>query len=155
MTAQAGGVAAWLDEEHVLRMATQGGAGVLQLAEQLGKIEVGRKADLILLDLSDFPFIPLNDPLRQLVFGGTRARVNTAFVDGQMVVKNGRMATVDEAEIYREANEIAARIRKDLPGTLKRVEESAPAVTKICLRSLAQTGQLVLDRPAMRFNLQW
>jgi cytosine/adenosine deaminase-related metal-dependent hydrolase len=155
MAAQTAGAAGWLDEDHVLRIATQGGAGVLQLADQLGKIEVGRKADLILLDLSDFPFIPLNDPLRQLVFGGTRARVDTAFVDGQLVVKNGRMATVNEAEIYREANEIAARIRKDLPATLKRVEESAPAVAKICLRSLAQTSELILDRPAMRFNLQW
>jgi 5-methylthioadenosine/S-adenosylhomocysteine deaminase len=154
MAAQTGGAVDWLDEEHVLRIATQGGAGVLQLADQLGKIEVGQKADLILLDLSDFPFIPLNDPLRQLVFGGTRARVDTVFIDGQLVLKNGRMVTVNEVEVYREANEIAARIRKDLPAAMKRAEEAALAVARICQRSLAQTNQLVLGRPTMRFNLQ-
>lgn len=155
MAMQTRGAVEWLDEDQVLRMATKGGAGVLQLGDQIGKIEVGRKADLILMDLSDFPFMPLNDPIRQLVFGGTRARVDTVFIDGQLVLKNGHMVTVNEVEVYREANEIAARIRKDLPGAVKRAEELATEVGRICQRSLAQTEQLGLARPTTRFNLQW
>jgi cytosine/adenosine deaminase-related metal-dependent hydrolase len=64
-------------------------------------------------DLDSLPFTPLNDPLRQLVFGACGRSIETVLVDGRAVVKEGTVTTVDERSVMREARRMreASQVR--------------------------------------------
>jgi 5-methylthioadenosine/S-adenosylhomocysteine deaminase len=100
----------WLGAAEAWRMATDAGAAAVGDSEGLGRIEPGRRADLVLLDLDTLPFTPLNDPLRQLVFGSTRVAVRSVLVDGRFVLRDGEIAGVDEAAILAAGRELGAEI---------------------------------------------
>jgi 5-methylthioadenosine/S-adenosylhomocysteine deaminase len=137
----------WLDEHDVLRMATRSGAAAMQV-QDLGTVERGARADLVLYDLTDLPFIPRNDPLEQLVFGGHRAIVDRVYVGGELVVRDGHLTRVNEADIFAEANEIAAKLRRDLPNVRARAADLRPAVERISRRAHEEVGH-------GRSNLLW
>jgi adenine deaminase len=87
-------------------MGTLGGAQSIGMRDELGVIEVGQRADLVLFDLNTIPFIPFNNPLHQLVYCLPSGAVRTVLVEGTVVVDNGRMATVDEEALLREGQEL-------------------------------------------------
>jgi 5-methylthioadenosine/S-adenosylhomocysteine deaminase len=97
--------AAALPAPEVLRMATIDGAKLLGLESDIGSIEVGKKADLVLVDLWQPNLMPLiwdnNDTnvLWNLVYAARGSNVHTVFVDGEMVVQAGRSTRVSESEI--------------------------------------------------------
>lgn len=93
----------WLDGPTVFGMATRGGAGALCAADELGTIESGRRADLVLLDLDSIFLTPNNKFPDQLVFCENGASVDTVIVDGHVVVRGGVIQGVDERSIQREA----------------------------------------------------
>jgi guanine deaminase len=145
----------WLDEQDVLRMATRGSAGAMGLGDELGAVEAGRKADLILLDLNAFPFVPLNDPLNQLVFGGATARVDTVLIDGRVVLRDGRMTLLDEAAIFAEANEIAREQHTAVADAQASVAHLKGPVEAIFRRALSDLDHSSPGPPKMRVNRQW
>jgi 5-methylthioadenosine/S-adenosylhomocysteine deaminase len=91
-------------------MATAGGAVAAGDADGLGRIEPGRRADLVLLDLDAIPFTPLNDALRQVVFGSTTLAVDSTMIGGRWSVRSGKVTGVDEAAILAEARELGAAL---------------------------------------------
>jgi 5-methylthioadenosine/S-adenosylhomocysteine deaminase len=104
---------------QVLHMATR--AGALALKQQTGEIAVGKKADLILIDLNNHMFTPLIPGNRDhlyshLVFSAESACVDSTMVDGRFIMENRTLSTVDESEILAQANRhfqrIAARIER-------------------------------------------
>jgi 5-methylthioadenosine/S-adenosylhomocysteine deaminase len=101
----------WLTAPEVLRMATQGGLGALGLEPALGAIEVGRLADLVLLDLRTVAFTPRHDPVRQVVYAERGASVRTVVVGGRVVVDEGSVRTVDEAKLLEDIRAGAERAR--------------------------------------------
>jgi 5-methylthioadenosine/S-adenosylhomocysteine deaminase len=100
----------WLGAREAWQLATIGGARPAGDADGLGLIEVGRRADLVLLDLESHVFTPLNDPLRQLAFGSSTLAVDSVLVGGRWVVRGGRMTTVDEADVLERARETGREI---------------------------------------------
>lgn len=93
--------------ETAMRIATQGGADVLGFPEA-GVIQEGKAADLILIDMNQLPYAgALHDPLAAIVLAGASHVVDTNIVNGRVVVKNGRLALVDQDEIIRNANRIS------------------------------------------------
>jgi cytosine/adenosine deaminase-related metal-dependent hydrolase len=86
--------------ERVLEMATLRGAEALLLDREIGSIEAGKRADLVLYDLDTPEWRPLLNPLNNLVYAATGASVRTVLVDGRVVLDEGRFTTVDEAEVY-------------------------------------------------------
>lgn len=102
----------WPSAAEVLEAARRGGARALRWP-QLGRLEVGAAADLALLDLDTLAFTPLNDLTRQLVFCENGSSVRTTIVAGRVVVEDGRLLTVDEAAIKREARALMAGYRRD------------------------------------------
>jgi 5-methylthioadenosine/S-adenosylhomocysteine deaminase len=78
-----------------LAMATTAGAQAIGLAGRIGRIAVGMAADLVLLDLSDPSYLPLNDAVRQIVYCESGRGVHTVIVDGEIVVEDRRVRTVD------------------------------------------------------------
>lgn len=94
--------------DEVLAMATIGGARALNLEHEIGSLEVGKKADIILVDLSQPHMRPINNIANNLVYAASAARdVETVIVDGALVVENHRLLTLDEEVVVNQAEEYA------------------------------------------------
>jgi cytosine/adenosine deaminase-related metal-dependent hydrolase len=116
----------WLTVSDVVGMGTLGGAAAIREPD-LGRVEVGQKADLVLYDLSCLCWVPLNDVEQQFVFGERGGSVRTVIVDGRIVLRDGRSPLVDEQAIVREAAGILRRVRSRNSG----VHEIADAVASV------------------------
>jgi cytosine/adenosine deaminase-related metal-dependent hydrolase len=93
--------------ETVLEMATLHGAAALGLEKEIGSLEAGKRADLVLYDLDVPEWRPLLDPVNSLVYAATGASVRTAMVDGRVVLDEGRVTTIDERAVYRRIEPLA------------------------------------------------
>jgi 5-methylthioadenosine/S-adenosylhomocysteine deaminase len=98
-------VPAW----EALRMATAGGARALGLADQIGSLEVGKKADLIVVDLSGVHLRPINHLANTLVYAAGARDVEAVIVDGRVVVEDRRLCAFDAQEAMARAEAYAAR----------------------------------------------
>lgn len=104
-----------IDPYTVLRMATLGGARALGLGSICGTIEVGKKADLILVDMQAVHNQPINDVFSQLVHCAKSSDVRTVIVDGKIVMKDRALQLHDEAQVLHQAQranaDLMARLR--------------------------------------------
>jgi cytosine/adenosine deaminase-related metal-dependent hydrolase len=96
----------WLGADEAWQMATTGGAAAAGDRDGLGRIEPGRRADLVLLDLDAIAFTPLNNPLHQTVFGSTTLAVDSTMIGGRWVVRDRRVTGIDEPAILAEVREV-------------------------------------------------
>lgn len=103
--------------DAVLAMATLNAAKAMGMAETIGHLAPGMKADIVLHDINRPEWRPLNDPVRQLIWSADGRSVHSVWVDGQRVVADGRCTRIDEAALYAEAQVAAADIlaRSGLP----------------------------------------
>jgi 5-methylthioadenosine/S-adenosylhomocysteine deaminase len=128
----------WLGAKDVFRLATQGGARSTGLGREIGAIEAGRKADVILLDREAWGFIPLNDPVRQLAFSITSEAVRTSIIGGRVVMHKRVITTIDEAAIKAEVVEAAERFRREcLPVMWAGARRVEPYVRQVYERATA------------------
>ncbi len=96
-----------LPASTTLRMATLGGAEALGMAAEIGSLEVGKKADLILVDLSGAHMRPINNLENSLVYCANANDVHTVICDGQVVMEDRRILTLDEEEWVSQATRYA------------------------------------------------
>lgn len=96
----------WVGSAEVLRAATIEGARTAMLDDVTGSLAPGKRADLIVLDLSGYAFRPVNDLRHHLVYCENGSSIETVMVDGRVVVRDGRLTTVDEAAILGEIDEL-------------------------------------------------
>lgn len=106
-------ISSWKPADVALKMATHGGARSLLCAGDIGSVEVGKKADLILLDRDAHAFTPLNDVTKQIVYSETGRSVDAVIVDGQVVVEDKLITTFDERSVLEEAQIIGNARRSD------------------------------------------
>jgi 5-methylthioadenosine/S-adenosylhomocysteine deaminase len=99
----------WLSAGDALHLATEGSAKVLGF-EKLGRLAVGYEADIVFLRLDSPHFVPLRAPLIQMVFAETGASVHTVMVGGSIVFHDGKLLTLDENLLRRDAQEAALRL---------------------------------------------
>ena len=98
---------------QVLELATLGGARALGLEAEIGSIEPGKQADLVVLDLTGPHVVPEDaDIVSRLVYGARASDVRHVIVDGRVVVRDGKLKTAKVEEIRREANKWAGTLRK-------------------------------------------
>jgi cytosine/adenosine deaminase-related metal-dependent hydrolase len=93
--------------EALLEMATIHGARALGLEGEIGSLEPGKRADLVVFDLDRPEWRPLLDPVSTLVHSASGASVRTVLVDGRVVLDDGRVATVDERQVVHRAERLA------------------------------------------------
>jgi cytosine/adenosine deaminase-related metal-dependent hydrolase len=107
--------------ETAYEMATLGGATALGLADHIGSLEVGKHADIVLHDTERPEWRPLLNVINQLVWSADGRGVHTVMVGGRVVVEDGRMTTIDEAELYATAQVAGEAIttRSGLPDKAK------------------------------------
>jgi 5-methylthioadenosine/S-adenosylhomocysteine deaminase len=101
--------------ETAVEMATINAATVLGREDDLGSVEVGKLADLVLFDADDPAWLPLHNPVSNLVYSATGSTVSTVFVAGRRVVDGGVLTGVDEQELV-------ARTRSMLPQFSERLD---------------------------------
>lgn len=92
---------------HVFEAATMGGARALGLEKEIGSLEVGKRADLVIFDLNRPHLVPHGDPMGTLVHTGQGRDVETVMVDGEIVVEDGRPVRVDLAALLADADRAA------------------------------------------------
>ena len=100
----------------MLTMATRGGAEAIGLGDSVGSLAVGMRADIIQVSFDDVHFIPTYDVISHLVYVADEQDVNSVVVDGQLLMRNREMLTIDTERVKREATALAARIQKSLYG---------------------------------------
>jgi 5-methylthioadenosine/S-adenosylhomocysteine deaminase len=105
-----GNDAAAMPADAVLRMATIEAARALRLDDRIGSIEVGKRADLIAVDLSAPETQPVYDPVSQLVYAASRHQVREVWLDGRRRMRSGEMMDMDVAAILRRARIWGERI---------------------------------------------
>jgi 5-methylthioadenosine/S-adenosylhomocysteine deaminase len=105
----------WLSARKILQMATTEGARVFRMADELGTIRAGARADVVLLDLTTTAFTPLNDPAQHLVYAETGSSVRTVIVDGRLVLDDGKLLTINEGDLLAETREAWKKRKKDIP----------------------------------------
>ena len=96
-----------------LRAATEGGARAVGLGDQIGRIAPRMRADLVLLDLTDIAYQPLNSAVRQLVYAEAGRGVRSVIVEGRVVLDEGRLTGIDEAALRAELAEAMQAVRRD------------------------------------------
>jgi cytosine/adenosine deaminase-related metal-dependent hydrolase len=98
------------DAESVLEMATVNGAKALGMQNEIGSIEVGKKADLILVAMRKPHLVPVFNPVSHLVYAAEGPDVNTVVIDGKVVMQNLVVKTLDEDRVLSNAAERGSRL---------------------------------------------
>jgi 5-methylthioadenosine/S-adenosylhomocysteine deaminase len=100
-----------LPPTRALRMATIDGARALGLEHEIGSVETGKRADLILLDLAKPHLAALGSPVEGVVSFANGADVDTVFVDGRIILERGNILTLDVDAVLEAAGPVALRAR--------------------------------------------
>ncbi len=111
----------WPKADEILDCVILGGARSMLLDRQIGQIAPGFEADLILVDLDTIAFTPLNDLKRQLVFCENGSSVVMTMVAGRIVMRDGKLLTVDESALKAEIREAM----RDYQSTFARIDVHA------------------------------
>jgi 5-methylthioadenosine/S-adenosylhomocysteine deaminase len=95
----------------VLEMATIGGARALGLEDRIGSLEPGKRADVIVVNMSSARQTPMYDPVSHLVYATKGDDVQAMVVNGKVLMRGRRVLTLDEPAVLAEARAIAERVR--------------------------------------------
>ena len=104
------------DARTVLEMATRDGAKAIGMESEIGSLEVGKKADIIMVDTHQPHLSPMFHPASHLVYAAKGSDVQTVIVNGRLLVQNRSPVDLDLDEIMHQANSVSLRIaQKDKP----------------------------------------
>jgi len=100
--------------QAVLEMATLGGARALGLEDELGSLEPGKRADLIVVGLESERLHPLYDPVSHLVYAAKGADVRASVIGGRVVMRERQVLTLDATAVIAEADRRRLEVLKSL-----------------------------------------
>lgn len=101
-----------MDAGTVLAMATIGGAKAIGLDKEIGSLEIGKQADVIVVDTRSPHLFPMYNPVSHLVYSAKGSDVRDVIVAGRVILKDRKLLTLDMGEIYEKVSVISSRIRK-------------------------------------------
>jgi len=94
-----------LNARTVIKMATTWGASILGLEKEIGTLEKGKRADIIVIDLQQPHLCPIYDPFSALVYAANGADVRDVIVDGKVLMRNREFTTLDPVKIMEDVKE--------------------------------------------------
>jgi 5-methylthioadenosine/S-adenosylhomocysteine deaminase len=106
--------------QTVLDWATRGGAQTLGLADEIGSLEAGKKADLFVLAARSPKIVPVHDPVTSLVYSAGESDVTMTVSDGKVLMRDGILTQVDEHDVLARC-QVAAQALADRSGSNRRV----------------------------------
>lgn len=134
--------------------ATRGGAHAIGRDGDLGELSPGRQADLVLIDLNDPSYVPLNSAIRQLVYTEGGRAVRTVIVAGRPVIRDGKLLTMDESALIDRVLAVVPAFKKDFATIAARVERLRPYLEEAHRRIWAEDvgGDRLFADPLDRRN---
>jgi cytosine/adenosine deaminase-related metal-dependent hydrolase len=96
--------------EDMLEDATLGGAQAVRQSKQIGSLEVGKKADLLVVDTQRAHLVPAGRFLSAWIHNGQGSDIESVMIDGQFVMRAGKVLTMDEASVIAEADKVSKRV---------------------------------------------
>jgi len=99
-----------LSAAQVLRMATIDGARALGLENEIGSLEVGKRADVIVVDLNQLHSSPKQDVISSLVYSAQPSDVRVTIIDGRVVMRNRELSALNEDDVIVDANREASAL---------------------------------------------
>jgi 5-methylthioadenosine/S-adenosylhomocysteine deaminase len=123
----------WIGAMEALRLATEGSAAVLGMADLIGRIAPGYKADLVFLDLEHVNFVPLNNAVQQVVNAEDGTAVRDVMIGGEYVLRDGVLLGIDWPRIVTRARDAAERLKDVNTATRVAAEFLAPVVSQFCV----------------------
>ncbi len=94
-----------------VEIATIGGAKLLHKGQEIGSLEVGKKADMIFIDLNNANTTPYYNIYSLLVYSLNGTEISDVMINGKFVMKDRRLLTIDEKDVFKQAKEISLRIK--------------------------------------------
>ena len=130
----------WIGAAEAFTLATAGSARVLGFGDDMGAIAPGRFADLVFLDLAHINYVPLRDALLQLVNGESGTAIDAVMVGGRFVLQGGRLLTVDEAKMRRDAEAARERLDAANQGALQAARAMEDWIGAFCIAHARTPG---------------
>lgn len=100
-----------MESYEVLKMATINGAKALELEKELGSIEEGKVADIIILDLNKETCQPMGNVFSDIIYNAKGSNVETTIINGKILMENRKISNINEEEIFQKCKEIIERIK--------------------------------------------
>jgi cytosine/adenosine deaminase-related metal-dependent hydrolase len=107
-----------ISAEQALEMATIGGARSLGLADRVGSLEVGKRADIVLHSYRRPEWRPGMDPVTSLIYSAQSTAVDTVIVDGEIILEGGQFTRLDEEAEYRHIDQAARALYQRMGFTI-------------------------------------
>lgn len=98
--------------EKIIRMATTEGAKVLGMEKEIGSLEIGKKADIVLINLRGAGHTPFYNVYSSLVYNTDGSDVSDSIIDGKIIMKDRKLLNIDEKKVIDKVNDISKRIKK-------------------------------------------
>ena len=108
------------------------------MEQELGTLEVGKRADLLLLKVDSSFWQPYGNLTNQLVFYENGRSVDTVIVEGNILMRDGQLSSIDETAVIDEAQHIAERLRRDNRQAFERVKQQMPYFQTMYHRTMQQ-----------------
>lgn len=121
----------WITPRESIKMASLGGAKGVNLGEEIGSLTVGKKADLVMYDLTSLSLLPRTDPVGLLVLGRPTNVVDSAWVNGKQIVGNGTVKNIDLDNLKQELFKHSEWQTKRKSKTVKEIETHYRKVMEI------------------------
>jgi guanine deaminase len=123
----------WLTAAEAFEAATIGGARALGLADRIGRIDAGCKADIVFLDLTSINYVPMNDPLLNVVFCEDGTGIDRVMIGGRIVVEGGRAIGIDMPKLAADAADALEKLAAVNLNAREFVEALEPVVLDYCV----------------------
>ena len=132
----------WITSGEVLAMATKNGARSMMRSDEIGSLEAGKKADLLILDMNTTAFVPLNDLKNHLVYCENGSSVETVYIRGRKVLDDFRLISVDEKAIIEEMKGLMDEFKERYRNTEAANRRLEPYVEQIYRRCVSQRDEV-------------
>jgi len=126
-------MARWISSAEAFEMATIGGARTMGMDGLIGRLEPGYGADIVFLDLKDLAYVPLNDPINQVVYADDGGAVDSVMIAGRFVYDHRRFTTFDEDKLRLDVANAMDRLNRVTAERRELVLALEPLVARHCV----------------------
>jgi cytosine/adenosine deaminase-related metal-dependent hydrolase len=137
----------WPTALDIFHLATSNGAKIAGKEGEMGTLKIGNRADLVILNLKGPSFLPVGELQRNLVYSENGRSVHTVIAGGEIILENGKLTRVNEADLHEEILEVAARLRKDHRSVFEKAQEIFPYFQKAYIKCHEEFSAMKFERP--------
>ncbi len=121
----------WQSAQDVFGMATVNGAKAIKLDDEIGSLDLGKRADIVLIDTKSVYLTPRVDIINQLVYNDRGQSVDTVIINGNLVMENKELLTINEKKVVEEAQDRFDSLEESIKKTLEESKDEMEFIDKL------------------------